>query len=145
MNNIIFNKTFGRIRVILAKTEIGHPHRKSSTSKRCRGKKFGYIIYLTSGENFGVLHKSFGYRILTFSKARKFYDICCANVRAFEGKLVDDYILPLWTACNCNEAIFSRKSRIGLLKFIGNKDYFPSFYDFLSKNNLIQIDETNTD
>ena len=113
--NIISNKLIGRIRVILAKVQIRHPHRKSDISKQCRGKKFGYIIYITSGENYDVLHKSFGYRILTFAKARKFYDICCANARAFEGKLVDDYILPLWAACNCNEAIYKRRSHINIV------------------------------
>lgn len=144
MNNIIDNKLFGRIRVILAKVQIRHPHRKSDISKQCRGKKFGYIIYLTSGENYDVLHKSFGYRILTFAKARKFYNICCSYARAFDGKLVDDYILPLWAACNCNDAIYVPKFRIGLHKFIANKDFFPTFYDFLLENNLIQIDETIT-
>lgn len=143
--NIINNKLFGRIRVILAKVQIRHPHRKSAISKQCRGKKFGYIIYITSGENYDVLHKSFGYRILTFAKASKFYDICCANARAFEGKLVDNYILPLWAACNCNEAIYKRRSHIDIVKYFGNKDFFPTFHDFLLENNLIQIDETITD
>lgn len=142
--DIINNKLFGRIRVILAKVQIRHPHRKSDISKQCRGKKSGYIIYITSGENYDVLHKCFAYRILTFTKARKFYDICCANARAFEDKLVDDGILPLWTACNCNDAIYVPKSRIGLHKFIANKDFFPTFYDFLLKNSLIQTDETIT-
>jgi hypothetical protein len=76
-------------------------------------------------------------------KAKKFYEICCSNAK--HTKLVDQYILPLWSACNCKEAIYERRSHIDILKYFGNKDFFPTFYTLLSENNLIQNEETISD
>jgi hypothetical protein len=53
------------------------------------------------------------------------------------AKLKDDYILPLWSACNCNEAIYEKRKHIDLIKYFGNKDFFPTFYMILDENNLI--------
>ena len=138
---IIEKRIVNNITVILASCKLydqefrkhsSHPDRK----RRRGGIKTGYLIYIFSGDNPDTLYKSFGYRILTYRKAKKFYEICYSCAK--NAKLNDDYILPLWSACNCEEAIYQRKTHIDIRKYFGNKDFFPTFYDFLIENNFIQ-------
>jgi hypothetical protein len=145
---ILEKRVINGVTAILASVKLyNQPYRKHSgypTKKRRRGGiKTGYFVYLFTADNPHTLYKSFGYRILTYRKAKKFYEICCSNAK--HTKLVDQYILPLWSACNCKEAIYERRSHIDILKYFGNKDFFPTFYTLLSENNLIQNEETISD
>ena len=139
---IIEKRLYGDIRVVLASTKLyNQPYRKHSSypdkKRRRGGVKIGYLIYIFAGDEPDLIHKSFGYRILTKKKAVAFYEHCCAHARNFKDKLVDNYILPLWTACNCNEVIYKKRSHIDIVKYFGNKDFFPTFRMFLLENNLI--------
>jgi hypothetical protein len=137
---IIEKRVVNNITVILASCRLyNQPYRKHncypSKKRRRGGIKTGYMIYIFSGDNPDTLYKSFGYRILTYRKAKKFYEICYSHAK--NAKLKDDYILPLWSACNCNEAIYEKRKHIDLIKYFGNKDFFPTFYMILDENNLI--------
>ena len=141
--HIIEHRTYASINVLLASTELYiQPFRKHSSypkKKRRRGGiKTGYLIYIFAGDNPDQMYKHFGYRILTKKKALAFYEHCCAHARNFKDKLVDNYLLPLWAVCNCNDAIYKKRSHIDIIKYFGNKDCFPTFYMFLLENNLIQ-------
>lgn len=139
--SIIQKRVINNITVILASCKLYdqafRKHSRYPTNKRRRGgEKTGYMIYIFSGNNPNTLYKSFGYRILTYRKAKKFYEICFSLAK--NAKLTDDYILPLWSECNCKEAIYERRKHIDIIKYFGNKDFFPTFYDFLLENNLIK-------
>ena len=140
---IIEHRTYGNINVILGSSELYNQHFRKHSSypdkKRRRGGiKTGYLIYIFAGDNPDQLYKHFGYRILTKKKALAFYEHCCAHARNFKDKLVDNYILPLWSACNCNEAIYQKRSHIDIIKYFGNKDFFDTFYAFLLDNNFVK-------
>ena len=145
MNTTILEKrTVNNVTLILAATKLyDQPFRKTyqediSRKARRGGVKFGYLIYIFSGDNCGIFEKSFGFRILTYRKAKKFFEICYANAK--HTSLHNGYILPLWEKCLCDSKIYASRSHIDMIKFFGNKDHFPSFYDFLVENKLIQND-----
>lgn len=148
MKTIILEKrTVNNLTAILASVKLyDQPFRKTyqkdiSRKRRRGGVKTGYFIYIFSDDNCGVFEKSFGFRILTYRKAKKFFEICYAYAK--NAQLNDGHIFPLWESCLCNSRIFESRSHIGMINFFGNKDHFPGFYDFLVENKFIQTDKQN--
>lgn len=141
MNNrttLIEKQVVNNITIIFASCKLyDQPYRKHSCypekKRRRGGLKTGYMIYIFSGNNSDTL--SFGFRILTYRKAKKFYESCYSHVK--NTKLKDGCILPLWIACTCNGAIYEKRKHIDIVKYFGNKDFFPTFYMLLMENNLI--------
>lgn len=134
--HIIDTYTFEGITAVFAKVELmGHPHRRSSnyfdtSKKKSRGKKFGYIIYVMWGSNWREKElRSFGYRIYDYKVALNKFNHVCACIRTCDK--TEDDVHQLWLA----SGLLDNKT-IGL-KHYGNKDYFPTFFDFARENGFV--------
>lgn len=133
---IIQSYTLENINAVLAKVELlSHPHRRSSkhfdsSNKKHRGKKYGYIIYVMWGLNWRERELcSFGYRIYDYKTALNKFNHVCACIRTCDK--TEDDAHQLWISSGLlNEKTIN-------LKHYGNKDYFPTFFDFARKNGFV--------
>lgn len=75
--------------------------------KKQRGRHYGWMIYIEDGEN------SLGFRVLNYKVAMKIINCALAYIRSG------------YTLNEISYQILSRE----YVKYLGNKDAFPSFYD----------------